>query len=431
MGINALIQDETLRREELNALSRVAYAAGTEEETQTSMTQMGREILAAFGADAITLYLLEGEPPALRPAFNLGSTAEELEQYTQIPIANLVSPRVIQAGRPHTQLVDDYEPAARRIFEEQGYGAIAAVPLKVRARNIGSLTLGFRARRRLDERQLLVFEIMGAYFADALEAQRLLGVQSAIGAENAKLYQELRRSSAELARLHAELGQRSSLATLGEFSAVVAHELRNPLGVVGNAMALLSPHLQSSKTQPILKMVEEELARMDSLVSDLLDFARPSSAQPTRVDAAHLLREVTQALAVEECARGLAINCDVEPGLPSIWVDQRLMRQALVNLSINAAQSMREGQRLSLRARAKDGEVCLQVEDEGPGIAPSIKDRLFEPFFTTKSTGTGLGLAVVKRVVEQHEGRISVQSELGKGSTFSVCLPTPPPLSQG
>jgi two-component system sensor histidine kinase HydH len=136
----------------------------------------------------------------------------------------------------------------------------------------------------------------------------------------------------------------------------------------------------------------------------------------------HVLEEAAAA-ALAQDSQGIELECDVDPLLPPVPVDARLLRQALLNVTMNAVQAMKQGGKLTVRAR-RDGDAAqVEISDTGTGIPQEIRQRVFEPFFTTKASGTGLGLAVVKRIVEEHRGKISLSSEMGAGTTFSIRLP--------
>jgi signal transduction histidine kinase len=180
----------------------------------------------------------------------------------------------------------------------------------------------------------------------------------------------------------------------------------------------------------LLDIVGEEADRLNRIIGDLLDFARPTlpTLRPEPVD--RVLEDALSA-ALAQARGAIDVRREISDDLPLVPVDARLLRQALVNVVLNAVQAMPEGGPLAVRARAQAGFAVLEVEDAGPGIPEDVRHRIFEPFFTTKATGTGLGLAVVKRIVDGHRGRIEVATAPGGGTTFSLHLPLAPLDAQG
>jgi signal transduction histidine kinase len=251
--------------------------------------------------------------------------------------------------------------------------------------------------------------------------------QVALGVANARLYASLKESYAELAQTRAEMVKRERLAALGELSAVVAHEVRNPLGVLFNAVSSLRRLMPAhADAQLLLGIVREEGDRLNRIVSELLDFARPTGPQLELEDVGRLVRESLEAARVAPRPEDSEVKFDLElePDLPQVPLDRQLMQQALVNLAVNAAQAMPQGGTVTVRVRADDdGRLRVEVSDEGPGIPPDVLPRVFEPFFTTKAKGTGLGLAVVRRIVEDHQGEVQAHSRPGQGATFVLKLP--------
>jgi signal transduction histidine kinase len=211
-------------------------------------------------------------------------------------------------------------------------------------------------------------------------------------------------------------------------AAVVAHEVRNPLAVIMNAVRALEA--RSGDDTLRLAMIGEEIARIERIVRDLLDFARPSAPDLRRESLGEIIDGAVEAVTIAKLAAGVDMHVIVPTDLPSIHVDRRLVHQALVNLVLNGLQAMPQGGRLDVTAsRLEDaGSHALRVEvrDHGAGIEESARARLFEPFFTTKPLGTGLGLAVVKRIAEAHGGSVRVYAARGHGATFALDLPITP-----
>ena len=338
------------------------------------------------------------------------------------PLRGLLGRRIPPGSTPlETPVLERHEPVAiedaetdPRVAPEAraltGARGVLILPLVVRERTIGAAN---------------IIDTRGPRRFTAAEIQRAAAIanQLAVAAENARLYEDLRASYAELARAQRQLIQQERLAALGELSAVVAHEVRNPLGVIFNSLGSLRRLLRpTGDAKLLLDIVGEEADRLNRIVGDLLDFARPSEPQlrPERLE-----RVVDEAIqtAVAQNPQGVEVRREADPELPPVPMDARLVRQAVINVAVNALQAMPRGGRLTVRLRGDDGAVTLDIEDTGPGIPDEVRHRIFEPFFTTKASGTGLGLAVVKRIVDGHGGELVVHSRAGAGTVFRIRLP--------
>ena len=240
----------------------------------------------------------------------------------------------------------------------------------------------------------------------------------------------LERSSAELRAAQAQLLRRERLAALGEIAAVVAHEVRNPLAVIFNAVSSLRKQTPgSADAGTLLDIVQEESERLKRVVGDLLDFARPHVLSLDPVAPSRLVASAAAAAAGD--AADAQVTVEADESLPNLSCDEHLVRQALVNLVTNALQAPGREAPVVVRAfLAKESPpeaMCFSVYDDGAGISKDVAKRLFTPFFTTRATGTGLGLAIVKRVVEAHGGEIRWHAGDGNGSkrgvTFTFAIP--------
>lgn len=242
----------------------------------------------------------------------------------------------------------------------------------------------------------------------------------------------LRRSLADLEDAQVRLVAQERLAAIGELAAGVGHELRNPLGVIANAHFLVRAALEAGtvgeRSLHQLGIAEREVAQASLIVADLLDFARPRDPIRSPVAVAELVEEV---LSVSPAPSGIRVTRHLPEDLPAIDADRDQLRQVILNLVSNAVEAMPDGGTLTVGARLVGDTVVLTVSDTGVGMDAAIRARVFEPFFTAKARGIGLGLAVTRRIVEAHAGSITVSSQPGGGTTFTVVLPMAVPAEVG
>jgi len=239
-----------------------------------------------------------------------------------------------------------------------------------------------------------------------------------------EMFAELVARAIENVRLRTELVQRERLAALGEAAAVMAHEVRNPIAAILNAGGLLQKDALDDRARAaLLRVIGEEALRLDRLVSDLLDLGRPLTPRVQSVD----LHELSQRSVGVLAARGETGEIPVIVLRPESRVhaelDPELLQLALWNVVRNAAQASPAGKRVTVLAVARGEQAALVVDDEGPGFSPEHVARLLEPFHTTRATGTGIGLAVVRRVVEACRGSIEIGSSPSGGGRFVMVFP--------
>jgi signal transduction histidine kinase len=223
------------------------------------------------------------------------------------------------------------------------------------------------------------------------------------------------------------------LAALGQLTAGLAHELRNPLGTIKASAEMLhrAVSAENDVAREVAGFISSEVDRTNSLVTRFLQFARPLQLRLERADLGQALDRAVAM--VEQEAPGIAIYKNYEPGIPPFPFDAELMERVFYNLALNAAQATAEGGAITVKTRTGDAVAEIAIIDRGAGIDPQHVDSIFNPFFTTKPQGVGLGLAIVSMIVDEHGGKITVESELGKGSVFRVFLPmdraAPPPAA--
>jgi len=235
----------------------------------------------------------------------------------------------------------------------------------------------------------------------------------------------------EKRRREAQLRRAESLASLTTLAAGVAHEIKNPLGSISIHIQLIRKTLQGKGEVPApflerhLGVVDEEIERLNKIVVDFLFAVRPMDVQLRDGDPGKLVADLADFIRPEAEKAGVALEVSVAEGLPLVALDERLMKQALLNLVKNALAAMPGGGALRLSAERVEDEVRLTVADSGVGISEEDLPKIFEPYFTTKENGTGLGLTITFKIVKEHDGEISVASHPGQGSSFTINLPVP------
>jgi signal transduction histidine kinase len=235
----------------------------------------------------------------------------------------------------------------------------------------------------------------------------------------------------ELGESRARAARHEKLASLGTLAAGVAHEIRNPLTAINVRLHSLKKNLvPNSSEQEDALVIGYEIQRLERIVQEFLQFARPADPKLLSVSADSLVARIQSLFGPELEKTSIRLNLE---SVPDIWVrvDPHQIEQVLINLIQNAVESMERGGTITLRARSGTARlqgrtrpvVMLEVSDTGKGIPPEVQKRMFDPFFTTKEEGTGLGLAIAARIVEKHGGALECRSEMNRGTTFAILLP--------
>lgn len=239
-----------------------------------------------------------------------------------------------------------------------------------------------------------------------------------------------------------ESGERTraeSLAQLGALFAGFAHEIRNPLSTISLNLQLVEEDLHDAETQrdkrtrKRVQVLKSEVARLQAILDEFLRFARMPELQKEPTDLDAFVRDLVEFHAPEMKSAGIALRSLSEPRLPRVHVDKAQLRAAIVNLLKNAREACSEGDEIIVTVRrdpSATGQgvrgITISVADTGPGMPGDVREKAFQPYFSTKRTGTGLGLPTVKRIIEEHGGSITLSSEVGKGTLFTLWLPIAP-----
>lgn len=350
-----------------------------------------------FSASGATLFLRDADTTEYRLAARAGRDTRVPDDARIVEGQGLAG-TAIARGEPlllrdriETVLLGEAGRGRRQI------GSSMIVPL--RTRQFGPLGVLCLSRRKGEDE-----------FSDKdLSVARTLAGQIALAVANARLF-------AETLTVQKELGEAKRLAEIGQMTAAIAHEIRNPLtGIRGAAQVVRALGAEAAELGQI---IIEETDKLDRLCGEFLDFARPLELRLEPTSLGDVARRVADMEAPAFREAGIDLRIEIESGLPIIQMDSMRMEQVCRNILLNALQSCRKGGKVTLRAHGQG----LTIEDDGEGMGERELERLFTPFFTTKPQGTGLGMSVVSKIVAAHEGHLAVSSAKGRGTRVDVCV---------
>lgn len=319
------------------------------------------------------------------------------------------------------QVLNDHKGLTRLVTRDGGRGAFEVVrPIRLDGSRLGVLKVALSAAPVEQEwaRDLRSAVVLGlaVLLAGALGMGVIFYIQD--------------RHLGEVKTLEAEVERRDRLSALGNLAAGVAHEVRNPLNAIAMGLQRLRgefrPAENESEFARFVDLMQGEVKRLNGIVEEFLSLARPLSLKLDAVRIADLLGEVTVLVKADADARGIKVLLDVSSDLPLAHLDGDHMKQVLLNLVLNGLEAMPHGGTLMIAASARGQSLILTVEDTGEGVPADLLPKIFEPYVSTKAKGMGLGLAIARRIVEAHGGRIAVESQPGHGTRFAVSVPLDP-----
>jgi two-component system sensor histidine kinase HydH len=241
---------------------------------------------------------------------------------------------------------------------------------------------------------------------------------------NKSLSRQVELKTEELLESQERLLRSERFAAVGEAAAYVSHEIKNPLMVIGGLASQVERRLPDDPAaQEKLRIIQNEVKRLESFLGELRDFLRPVLPSKQETDLNRVIRDVKALMGDAIKERGIRLETRLDPNLPPIEADSNQLEQVLLNLVKNALEATEEKGTIRVSSGAKDAQVWFSVQDTGRGMAEDVQEKIFHPFYTTKDKGTGLGLAVINKIVTDHHGTITVDSVAGSGSTFTVRLP--------
>jgi len=319
------------------------------------------------------------------------------------------------------------DPERHMVLLVAGAGAVAICGALL-------VVLTYTVQRPMVELQQKIAQLGGGDLSVAVSFAHRNDEIGDLGRNFNQMVRQLHESRTEIERLHrTQMSRAEHLATLGELATGLAHEIRNPLAGIAGVIEIIGRDLPStSPARAVVKDVRQEIARINHIVTDLLQTARPHPPKVRRSDLNTTVEHAVMLGRQQALAKSIEISLVKDPSLPEVEHDSDQIHQLLLNLLLNALQAIDLDGKIKVSVRQHGTAAVVEVSDNGRGIAPDHLPNIFRPFYTTKGDGTGLGLSLARRIVEDHHGRIDVTSAVGQGTTFAVVLPlqrTSPPIA--
>jgi signal transduction histidine kinase len=406
-----LLEAERRRAEDLDLVNQLGRLVAQQTDLASVLSTAVTELSRIMHVPRVHMFLVDSERTTLRGVACTDPSVDMLA----FPLTS--SAAVVHAfHNREVVIVDDAstDPRAHRPTVERTR-SILAVPLVSAGESIGAIA---------------IVAVDSPRSFSPTEVARAVAVANLVSPAitNANMIGDLRKSYDELARTQAELVTHERLAALGELSAVIAHEVRNPLAIIFNSLgALRRVDRSHADASMLLDIVGEEATRLNRIVGELLDFVRPYTSHPSLVHLDFVVSGAVEAALRAEPEAKVRVRTDISVKHNEVYLDGTMLQQALINLIVNAMQATPDGRWVVVRATDEvlgdSVRLLCEVVDEGPGISGADLARVFQPFFTTKATGTGLGLALVRRMMAALGGTVDVASSPSGGAVFSLSLP--------
>jgi PAS domain S-box-containing protein len=335
---------------------------------------------------------------------------------------------VIRTGKPYVcrnmKCDPNFEPWREQAAKRKFTASLVLPLFSFEGKIFGALNIYSQESDPFSDEEINLLTELANDFAYGIEILRLRKEKEIATGQMAEYANQMEKLANERAR---QLSQAERLITIGQTAGMVGHDIRNPLQAIVGELYLAKDEVQSMPSGDVkrnlqegIASIEENLFYIDKIVADLQDYTKPLRPSKEKVDIAKVIEET---LLIVSIPHNLEVSISIANDFPQFPADFSMLKRVFINLIQNAVQAMPNGGSLKIMANCKDNHAFVNVEDTGEGIPDEAKSKLFTPLFTTKSKGQGFGLAVVKRLVEAQDGKISFQSKLGKGTTFTVQMP--------
>lgn len=357
-------------------------------------------ITQTFHVDPVAFFFLKDDGDEYRQIF--GDLLREEKKYSS---QSSFAKKIESHGKPvDLQHLREEGGGVEEIDDLVERGWVVAAPLLLKEKLVGFLLLG-KKRSQKD------------YTQEEIELLEAFLNQSALAVSRALVYRDMSLKDKQIR-------QAEKMAAIGELAAGIAHEIRNPLGIITGSAETIQKHEQHKIREEMTHYILEESKRINGLITNLLDFAKPKEPQLVHCDLRQVLEKTLLLLSPQAHTLGVEIKKKIPPRPVRVSIDPEQMRQAFTNLGINALEAMPHGGALTVTLKENAGDrVLVQFSDTGKGVPKEMQLKVFDPFFTTKEGGTGLGLSIAHRIVAQHGGDILVEEGDVGGSCFTINLP--------
>ena len=378
-----------------------------------------------IGFDRARLYLVNEKKNILECRMAVGLDEDRIKGVVlSLDKNESVVARSIFEKKPFVIPEAQNDPRVNPVMKEKfNLHSLVVIPLLVKDRALGAIAADHAEAGRSITKQ-------------TLESVMTFAQQAGLAIHNAFMYQELKtfsqqmeekiqRTTADLRKTEAQLIRSEKLAALGQLAAGIAHEIRNPLTSINILIhSLRDKPSDEERRQEDLRVIEEEIRRINEIVDQFLRFAKPAPPLLQQADVLSLFEETLQLLKPQIEKHRISVEKEF-PSLPPTVLDREQMKQVILNLLLNALQAMPGGGRLRLSGQVLEDNrwIQLSIQDTGVGILPEDMNKLFDPFFSTKEGGVGLGLSIAHRILDQHRGKIQAESTPGRGTLFTLWLP--------
>lgn len=360
--------------------------------------------------------LIDTSPP------RADTTLDRLVQRVSIPMNDNEDMLVRALHERRTRIIsgpDDLSRLNPQLRDDLNFRNFVCVPLIARDNEVGLIVAdNLYTQSPITEEHVSILSTFSA--------------QAGMAVSNAVAHSKLMQSLNELRRTQGMLIEQERLAVVGRMASHVAHEIRNPLVSIGLlSKKIARRHKEDVQTHFKATTICEEVERLEDILRNLMDYTSPKGRRKLHIEDTDVNEIINDTIGQ---FRQIMINNDIKckpqfaENLPQAQLDRRQIKQALINLLKNAIEALdRKGGRIDIATCAGEGSIYIQMADNGPGMREETVKKLFTPFFTTKRTGSGLGMAVIKKIVDEHDGQITVDSELGRGTSFNIRLPVAGP----